>query len=143
MHGVSEISLTRLGRPQPLFPFFSTGLRRGVREAENQNEEPGFRWLNELHFKIWGRYDLSLTLIKRVKVTRDHYDQLQDILNRKYMGRDDAEYHGDHNVLSDKLEFLWSLPTADPLSPPHPNDDDTEASDEDNDMEASDENDDI
>ena len=53
-----------------------------------------------------------------------------------YTGRDDAEYDGNHKVLSDKLEFLRSLSAAEPLSLPHPNDDDTEARDEDVDMGA-------
>ena len=61
-----------------------------------------------------------------MEVTRAHYNQLRDIVNRKYMGHDDSEYDGNHNVLSDKLEFLRSLPAAEPLSPPHPNDDDYE-----------------
>ena len=137
---VNEISLTRLDRPQPLSPFLQTNfirLRRGFREAKIQDEEQGFRWLKELHSKIWGRDDLTPTLVKRVEVTRAHYDQLQDILNRKYMGRDDAEYNGAHNDLSDKLGFLWSLPEPD----------DTEAGDEasykDDDMEASDEDDNV
>ena len=65
-----------------------------------------------------------------MNVTRAHYDQLQNVLNRKYMGRDDAEDNGDHNVLSEKLELLWSLPAC-------PNDNDTEASDNDVDMDSS------
>ena len=119
------------------FPFFQTNfvrLRRGFRAAKYQGEESGFRWLKELHSKIWGRDDLIPTLFKRVEVTRANYDQLQDILNRKYKGRDDANYNGNHNVLSDKLGFLWSLPAAKSLSPSHP--DNTEAGDEDDDMEA-------
>ena len=76
-----------------------------------------------------------------MEVKRAHYDQLQDILNRKYMGRDDAKYDDNHNVLSDKLGLLWSLPAAKLLSPSHL--DDTEASDEDEDDEASDKDDDM
>ena len=138
VRGVNEISLTRLDRPQPLFPFLQTDfirLRYGFREARNKDEEHGLCWLKELHSKIWGRDDLIPTLIQRVEVTRAHYDQLQDILNQKYMGRDDAEYDGNHNVLSGKLGFLRSLPAAKPLSPPQP--DDTEARDKDDDMDSS------
>ena len=69
VHGVSEVSLTRLDRPQPLFPFFQTDLRRGVREAENQKEEHDLCWLKELYSKIWGRNNLIPTLIPRVEVT--------------------------------------------------------------------------
>ena len=144
MHGINEISLTRLNRRQPLFPFLQTDfirLRRGFRDAKNQYEEHGFCWLKELHSKIWGCDDLIPTLIHRVEVTRAHYDQLQDILNRKYMGRDNAEHNGNHNVLSDKLGFLRSLPAAKPSSPSHPND--TEGSDVDEDVEASDKDDDM
>ena len=93
--------------------------------SKKQGEERGFRWLKELHSKIWGRDGFIPTLFKRVEVTRANYDQLQDILNRKYMGRDDAKYNGNHDVLSDKLGFLWSLPAAKFFSPSHPDDKET------------------
>ena len=54
VHRVSEILLMHPDRPQPLFPFLQTDfirLRRGFREAKNEDEEHDLRWLKELHKK--------------------------------------------------------------------------------------------
>ena len=62
-------------------------------------------WLQELYSKIWNRMDLAPTLFREVEVTRAHYDELQDRLNRRHPDRNSKQYHGGL-VLSDKLDIL-------------------------------------
>ena len=77
-------------------------------------------WLTELHTNIWKRGDLKPRLFRKVKVTRAHYDALQDNLKRKYPDRDLAGYDGErHNVLCDKLDILKSITTTEGFSPQH------------------------
>ena len=98
VHWVSEISLTvsRLS-----LTVSASVLGKRSRAAQNPF------WLQELHSKIWDRNDLIPTLFREVKVTRAHYDELQDRLNQKYPDRHSKEYAG--HALSDNLDFLNSL----------------------------------
>jgi hypothetical protein len=74
-------------------------------------------WLEEVRSKVWKRKDLELVLFRTVKVTRDHYTELQKRLEEQHPGRDSPEYDGrEHNVQSVKLDFLRSIT---PLAPGH------------------------
>lgn len=67
-----------------------------IREAEIRNEEHDRLWSKELYSvkvftitnlwdsKFWNREYLKPTPFQRVEITREHYNELQDILNRKY-----------------------------------------------------------
>ena len=55
-----------------------------------------------------------------MKVTRAHYDALQDNLKWKYPDRDLTWYDGrHHNVLRDKLDILKLITTTEGFSPQH------------------------
>ena len=96
-------------------------------------DDPNLYWLQELYSKIWNRNDLRPTLFREVKVTRAHYDELQDRLNRKW--RKPKKDDGD--VLSDKLYILNSpealLSRHSDNNEDRMNDDDMEAGDGDGD----------
>ena len=65
-----------------------------------------------------------------MKVSRTHYDALQDRLNQKYPNRDLEEYDGSlHCVLSDKLDILKSTTPTESSSPQHPDNSEDQADD--------------
>ena len=77
-------------------------------------------WLTDLHTNIWKRGDLKPRLFRKVKVTRAHYDALQDNLKWKYLDRDLARYDGrSHQVLRDKLDILKPTTRKGAFSPQH------------------------
>jgi len=107
-------------------------------------------WLKEFHSKMWNKKNLEKELFRTVKVTRVHFDELQRRLNDRNPDRNDPEYDAsEHNVLSDKLDFLRSIAEDGALPPLHPDDnevrvgddDDPEARNENEDPEACDEGD--
>ena len=125
VHGVSEISLTRLDCPYPPFSHYyvvqpptlsESVLGKRSRAADDPEPIPTLAtlgWLEEIYSKIWNRPELKPMLFRKVVVTRGDYDTLQDILNQKFTERDSAQYDGiERDVLSDKLDFLRSLNPA-------------------------------
>jgi hypothetical protein len=98
-------------------------------------DRPREPWLKELHSKIWNRGDLKPTLFRTVEVTRAHYDELQDRLNRKYPNRDSDKYDGSfNNVLNDKLDILKLATAAEALSPRLVDNDENRADDDDDEI---------
>ena len=92
-----------------------------------------FSWLEELHSKIWKRKEVEPKLFRRVRVTRDHYTELQNLLKGQHPDRDSPEYDGRvHDVQSAKLDFLRSIT---PLAPRHPHNNEDRV-DDDGDPEA-------
>jgi len=113
-------------------------------------EAPSPPWLKEFHSKMWNKKNLEKELFRTVKVTRVHFDELQRRLNDRNPDRNDPEYDAsEHNILSDKLDFLRSIAEDGALPPLHPDDnevrvgddDDPEARNENEDPEACDEGD--
>ena len=62
--------------------------------------------------------DLAPKLFREVEVTRAHYDELQDRLNRKHPDRNSKQYDGGL-VLSDKLDILERTAFPEALLPQH------------------------
>ena len=91
-------------------------------------------WLQELHSKIWNRVDLAPKIFREVEVTRAHYDELQDRLNRKRPDRNSKQYNGSY-VLSDKLDILERTNFPEALLVPRHSNNNEDRIDED-DMEA-------
>ncbi|KAN0103607.1 hypothetical protein V8E52_011816, partial [Russula decolorans] len=98
--------------------------------TDRQSDLP---WLEEVHSKIWNREDLRRELFPNVTVTRADFTALQNRLKVLHSDRDSLNYDGNRpDILSVKLEFLRSLPSAEALSPRDADDNgDPEASNED------------
>ena len=92
----------------------------GKRYRGDDVPKPALLWLSELHKKIWNKKNLRPELFRTVKVTLADYDALQKRLEDLHPNRDSPDYDGNENqigVLSVKLDFLRSLPSAIEASP--------------------------